>query len=179
MFDSTVEPESHVQGTSMSSVASSSTRRGRGRSKNISLTWHIKDIGQKLRIEIPEGLSRPVGKYAKQFKTEVGIICRMYAPLARSTWPAVKQEQRQIIYDRILEKVIALQSQSTEADSTPLTDDEICKRVLGTRPGYVQGLVHGMMAPRSSSTSLHNNQGVEKLTKRATVAERQAQELVE
>ena len=78
------------------------SRRGRGRSKNISLTKLIKDTGQKLRIEIPKGLSRPVGKYAKQFKTEVGIICRTYAPLACSTWPTVKQEDRQIFYDRIL-----------------------------------------------------------------------------
>ena len=83
-------------------LASTSTRRGRGRLKNISFTKHIKDTGQKVRIEIPEGLSRPVGKYAKQFKTEGGIICWTYAPLARSTWPAVKQEQRQIFYDHIL-----------------------------------------------------------------------------
>ncbi|KAJ8629731.1 hypothetical protein MRB53_023054 [Persea americana] len=263
------------QRTSISSVASTSTRRGRGRSKNISLTSHIKDTGQKLRIEIPEGLLRPVGKYAKQIKTEVGIICRTYAPLTCSTWPAVKQQQRQIFYDRILEKfdidlhdplltkavnsylastfknyrnillshykrfgnhelarqkpyegvsqedwetccnskknsenrqqlkvnhcagsksfvkylhetrdapigrielwhkthyslekgwsipsekMITLQSQSTEEVSTPLTDDEICKRVLGTRPGYVRGLEHGVAAPPSSSTGLHNNQ---------------------
>ncbi|KAJ8644557.1 hypothetical protein MRB53_006305 [Persea americana] len=260
IFDSTIELESHIQGTSMSSVASTSTRKGRGRSKNISLTRHIKDTDQKLRIEIPKGLSRPVGKYAKRLKTEVGIICRTYAPPACSTWPAVKQEQRQIFYDRILEKfdidlhdsrlkkavnsylaltfknyrnrlhshykrfgnhevasqkpyegvsqedwemccnrfcsddfqrdapigrielwkkthyslekdrstlecqllyekMIRLQSQSTEKYSTPLTDDEICKRVLGTRPGYVRGLGHGVVAPPSSSTGLHNDHG--------------------
>ncbi|KAJ8643845.1 hypothetical protein MRB53_005593 [Persea americana] len=86
IFDSMVEPESHIQGISMSSIASTSTRRGRGRSKNISLTRHIKDTGQKLRIEIPEGLSRPVGKYAKQFKTEVrGLGHGVVAPPSSST----------------------------------------------------------------------------------------------
>ncbi|RWR86313.1 Transposase, Ptta/En/Spm, plant [Cinnamomum micranthum f. kanehirae] len=304
IFDSTIEPEAH-------SIASTSTRRGRGRSKNISLTKLIKDTGQKLRIEIPEGLSRPVGKYAKEFKTEVGIICRTYAPLACYTWPTVKQEHRQIFYDRILdkfdidlhnprlkkainsylastfknyrnrlhshykrvgnhreacqkpyegvsqedwelccnrfcseefqkvskknfenrmllkvnhcvgsksfveylhetrdapisrielwhkthysqdkgwstpecqmlyEKMITLQSQPTEDDSPPLTDDEICRQVLGTRPGYVRGLGHGVVAPPSSSTGLYNSQRVEELTKRATAAERQSQELAE
>ncbi|KAJ8617778.1 hypothetical protein MRB53_013964 [Persea americana] len=39
-----------------------------------------------------------------------------------------------------------------------------CKRVLGTRPGYVQGLGRGVLAPPSSSTGLHNNQRVEELT---------------
>ncbi|KAJ8624160.1 hypothetical protein MRB53_032690 [Persea americana] len=36
-----------------------------------------------------------------------------------------------------------------------------------------------MVAPPSSSTGLHNNQRVEDLTKRATLVERQAQELAE
>ena len=75
--------------------------------------------------------------------------------------------------------MITLQSQPTEEDSPPLTDDEICKQVLGTRPGYVRGLGHGVVAPPSSSTGLQNNQRVEELTKKAATAERQAQELAE
>ncbi|KAJ8636403.1 hypothetical protein MRB53_010670 [Persea americana] len=79
----------------------------------------------------------------------------------------------------LYEKMIRLQSHSTKEDSTPLTDDEICKRVLGTRPGYVRGLGHGVVAPPSSSIGLHNDQRVEELTNTATVAERQAQRLTE
>ncbi|KAJ8615026.1 hypothetical protein MRB53_034398 [Persea americana] len=45
--------------------------------------------------------------------------------------------------------------------------------------GYVRGLGHGVAAPPSSLIGLHNNQRVKELTKRATTAERQAQELAE
>ena len=51
--------------------------------------------------------------------------------------------------------------------------------MLGTGPGYVQGLGHGVVAPPSSSTGLHNNQRVEELTKRAMAVEKQTQELIE
>ncbi|KAA8538994.1 hypothetical protein F0562_025686 [Nyssa sinensis] len=44
------------------------------------------------------------------------------------------------------DEMIALQSQPTPEGSTPLMDDDICDRVLGTGRGYIRGLGHGSQA---------------------------------
>uniref|UniRef100_A0A5B6ZKV6 Uncharacterized protein n=1 Tax=Davidia involucrata TaxID=16924 RepID=A0A5B6ZKV6_DAVIN len=49
----------------------------------------------------------------------------------------------QQIYDR----VIAIHSQPPPEDSEPLTEEQICKQVLGTRPGYVREQGHGKVPP--------------------------------
>uniref|UniRef100_A0A5B7CCR5 Uncharacterized protein n=1 Tax=Davidia involucrata TaxID=16924 RepID=A0A5B7CCR5_DAVIN len=59
--------------------------------------------------------------------------------------------------------MIALQSQPTPEGSEPLSDEEFCKRVMGTRPGYIWGLGYGAVAPPSSSST--NNQHINELTR--------------
>lgn len=83
------------------SAGSTSSRKGRGKAKNQALTDHIKATGQKPRIEIPVGLARPVGKWSREFVSEVGIICRTYAPLTCYNWKSMKKHQRKAFHERI------------------------------------------------------------------------------
>ncbi|KAI3872702.1 hypothetical protein MKX03_028050 [Papaver bracteatum] len=48
-------------------------------------------------------------------------------------------------------KMLELRAEPTPEGSTPLTDAQICKEVLGVRSGYVKGLGHGYEKPSSSS----------------------------
>ncbi|KAF9608249.1 hypothetical protein IFM89_008534 [Coptis chinensis] len=66
-------------------------------------------------------------------------------------------------------KMLEMQTQSLQEGSTPMTEDEIADKVLGTKPGYVMGLGYGM-DPLSSSS--YNNPEVEDLRRRAEAAER-------
>ena len=55
-----------------------------------------------------------------------------------------------------------IRSQPTTEGSTAPTNDEICDRMLGTRPYYVRGLGYGITAPlssRSSKAKIHSAWG--------------------
>uniref|UniRef100_A0A5B6ZEX1 Uncharacterized protein n=1 Tax=Davidia involucrata TaxID=16924 RepID=A0A5B6ZEX1_DAVIN len=83
----------------------------------------------------------------------------------------------------IYDEMVTLQWASE--DSSPLTDDEICDRVLGNKPGYIQGLGHGKR-PAASASSRHGtcqlrmdeaNRRVEDASRRAEEAEAMVQSL--
>lgn len=74
----------------------------RGRAANNIVDKYNALTGQKARVEFKEGLSRPVGKWAKEFTTEVGIACRMFAPLTCKKWKEVDDEARDKFHERIL-----------------------------------------------------------------------------
>lgn len=49
--------------------------------------------------------------------------------------------------------MVELQKHSALEESTSLTEDEICDKVLGTRPGYIKGLGHGVLPISTSNCS--------------------------
>ncbi|RWR84864.1 Transposase, Ptta/En/Spm, plant [Cinnamomum micranthum f. kanehirae] len=87
-------PNSSTQSANASTPGSTSSVTKRGKAKNNTLINHIARRGQKPRIEIPPGKSKPVGDWSQQFASEVGIICREYAPLSLYNWRNVKKEYK-------------------------------------------------------------------------------------
>ena len=86
-------------------TGSTSSVTKRGKAKNNTLINHIARRGQKPRIEIPPGKSKPVGDWSQQFASEVGIICREHAPLSLYNWRKVKKEYKskvQTMHEHIL-----------------------------------------------------------------------------
>ncbi|KAF9602781.1 hypothetical protein IFM89_030937 [Coptis chinensis] len=79
-------PNSSAQSANGSTPGSTSLVTKRGKAKNNTLINHIARRGQKPRIEIPPGKSKPVGAWSQQFANEVGIICRKYSPLSLYHW---------------------------------------------------------------------------------------------
>ena len=89
------------------STASTGTQRGRGKSKNAELQVKIRENGgRSLPIMIPPHLWEPVGEYCAVFKTELGIIARMYATAAVDRWENITDSTKLQWYTRI--RVIVL-----------------------------------------------------------------------
>ncbi|RWR95813.1 structure-specific endonuclease subunit slx1 [Cinnamomum micranthum f. kanehirae] len=72
------------------------------------------------------------------------------------------------------DKMLKMQAESLEEGSTAMTEEDIANKVLGTKPGYIVGLGHGV-DPMSSSSSYCYPE-VEELRRRAEAAETQAEE---
>ncbi|KAK9091052.1 hypothetical protein Sjap_024229 [Stephania japonica] len=86
-----------------SSAGSTKTRGVRGRTMNKSLALYLASSnGKRPKIDIPEGLLKPVGNWSKEFTAEVGIICRSHAPFTCAKWKLVTEEDKQKIYKKIL-----------------------------------------------------------------------------
>ncbi|KAK9105418.1 hypothetical protein Scep_022262 [Stephania cephalantha] len=87
------------------SAGSTKTRGVRGKTMNRSLFLYLASSnGKKPKVDIPEGLLKPVGNWSKEFTAEVGIICRSHAPFTCAKWKLVTEEDKQKIYKKILEK---------------------------------------------------------------------------
>ena len=70
-----------------------STKKGRGRFKNLDLQKELaKNGGRRIPIVIPPGLKEPVGQWDQLFKTEVGIIVKMNPPVAAGTWDQIPEQ---------------------------------------------------------------------------------------
>ncbi|XP_026453611.1 uncharacterized protein LOC113354512 isoform X1 [Papaver somniferum] len=67
-------------------------------------------------------------------------------------------------------KMLELRAAPTPEGSTPLTDAQICEKVLGVRSGYVKGLGHGY--EKTSSSSIEYNAELGEALRRADEAER-------
>uniref|UniRef100_A0A5B6ZAY8 Transposase, Ptta/En/Spm, plant n=2 Tax=Davidia involucrata TaxID=16924 RepID=A0A5B6ZAY8_DAVIN len=74
-------------------------------------------------------------------------------------------------------EMLAFQSEPTPEGSKPLTVDEICNRVLGTRAGYICGMGHGMRPESSSSVHTQCDTRLLEERRRAEDAARRAEEL--
>ncbi|XP_026396499.1 uncharacterized protein LOC113291147 [Papaver somniferum] len=74
-------------------------------------------------------------------------------------------------------KMLELRAAPTPEGSTPLTDAQICEKVLGVRSGYVKGLRHGYEKP--SSYSIEYNAELGEALRRADEAEKRNKELEE
>ncbi|KAL5701050.1 hypothetical protein ACHQM5_026430 [Ranunculus cassubicifolius] len=84
-------------------TAGSTTIRRRGVAANNAVDKYKKLTGQRPKVVFNDGLARPVGQWAKEFTTEVGIACRMFAPLACKNWKEVDGKARSKFHERILE----------------------------------------------------------------------------
>ena len=77
-------------------------RRGRGRSKNLALErWRREHAGQHLPIEILPGYTTPTTGWCEPWRTELGIICRYYAPVTLFDWRQVTPAQRDVFYSHL------------------------------------------------------------------------------
>ncbi|KAK9118419.1 hypothetical protein Scep_016512 [Stephania cephalantha] len=77
-------------------------KKGRGKAKNVALDQYLaKSNGIKPKVNIPDGKLKPVGAWAAEFMTELGIICRTYAPIRVAQWKKVEQKDKEQIYNLI------------------------------------------------------------------------------
>ncbi|KAL5726574.1 hypothetical protein ACHQM5_009607 [Ranunculus cassubicifolius] len=76
--------------------------RRRGVAANSAVDKYKKLTGQRPKVVFNAGLARPVGQWAKEFTTEVGIACRMFAPLTCQNWKEVNDKARENFHERIL-----------------------------------------------------------------------------
>ncbi|MCL7039498.1 hypothetical protein MKW94_021963 [Papaver nudicaule] len=86
----------------------------------------------------------------------------------KGVWKSPKAEEN---YGKMLE----LQAAPTPEGSVPLTEAQICEKVLGVRSGYIKGLGHGYEKPTSSS--IEYNAELVEATRRADEAEKRNKEL--
>ncbi|KAK9101113.1 hypothetical protein Scep_024543 [Stephania cephalantha] len=85
-------------------------KKGRGKAKNVALDQYLaKSNGIKPKVNIPDGKLKPVGAWAAEFTTELGIICRTYAPIRVVQWKKVEQKDKEKIYNliRVMNKMLS------------------------------------------------------------------------
>ncbi|KAK9149056.1 hypothetical protein Scep_007813 [Stephania cephalantha] len=88
--------------TATTSNTGGQIKNERGKAKNVALDQHLaKSNGIKPKVNIPDGKLKPVGAWAAEFTTELGIICRTYAPIRVAQWKKVEQKDKEQIYDLI------------------------------------------------------------------------------
>ncbi|KAL5722129.1 hypothetical protein ACHQM5_005687 [Ranunculus cassubicifolius] len=78
----------------------------RKKSVNKKLTEYLR-LGGNVRpvIEILPGLTVPVGPWAKEYSSEIGIIARQHAPLCCHTWKEVKKHSSyQTLFEQVLKR---------------------------------------------------------------------------
>ncbi|KAK9160383.1 hypothetical protein Syun_006724 [Stephania yunnanensis] len=80
-------------------------KKGRGKAKNVALDQYLaKNNGIKPKVNIPDGKLKPVGAWAAEFTTGLGIICRTYAPIRVAQWKKMEQKDKEQIYNLIRDK---------------------------------------------------------------------------
>ncbi|KAL5699655.1 hypothetical protein ACHQM5_030529 [Ranunculus cassubicifolius] len=89
-------------------IVGTTTIRRRGVAANNDVDKYKKLTWQRPKVVFNAGLARPVGKWAKEFTTEVGIACRMFAPLTCKTWKEVDDKAREKFHERILARKISM-----------------------------------------------------------------------
>ncbi|KAL5699009.1 hypothetical protein ACHQM5_029971 [Ranunculus cassubicifolius] len=95
-----VQPDS---ATLSDGIEGATVIRRRGVAANNAVDKYKKQTGQRPKVVFNAGLARPVGMWAKEFTTEVGIACRMFAPLTCKNWKEVNDKAREKFHERILE----------------------------------------------------------------------------
>ncbi|XP_057973748.1 uncharacterized protein LOC131161795 isoform X2 [Malania oleifera] len=85
-------------------ASTSTVRSGCGATKNMSLKKHLDRRKQQIRINILPGYTALLNDWCTSWTQELDIICRQYAPITAFIWPQVTQEQRIVLYIRILEE---------------------------------------------------------------------------
>ncbi|KAK9098652.1 hypothetical protein Syun_025697 [Stephania yunnanensis] len=114
-------------------------KKGRRKAKNVALYQYLaKSNGIKPKVNIHDGKLKPVGPWAAEFTTKLGIICRTYAPIQVAQLKKVEQKDKEQIYNLIREEMIEIQSQPS-----PMTEDEIYKEVMDKKLGYARGRGYG------------------------------------
>ena len=75
--------------------------------------------------------------------------------------------------------MVEMKSRPTPEGGTPLTSDQICDQVLGTKPGYVCGLRYGELPISSTSSERCSQSQLEESRRRVEDVERQENELTQ
>ncbi|KAK1288385.1 hypothetical protein QJS10_CPB19g01994 [Acorus calamus] len=91
--------------TYTSTFDSSTTKRGRGQTRGLSLQ-ELTRGGAKVSVTFPDGCLRPVGDNAKEFTTEVGILCRSLIPASTPRWADVTDDYKHHVYQGLEDKFI-------------------------------------------------------------------------
>lgn len=82
-------------------VAPSIIKKGRGKAVGNVLEKATRG-GRRVPVTIPDGKFKPVGDWAAVFTSEVGVICRQWALLTAKNWAEITDEDKKVLYQRIL-----------------------------------------------------------------------------
>ncbi|KAK9267622.1 hypothetical protein L1049_010053 [Liquidambar formosana] len=83
--------------------APSIIKKGRGKAVGNVLEKATRG-GRRVPVTIPNGKFKPIGDWAAVFTSEVGVICRQWAPLIAKNWAEIKDEDKKVLYQHILDK---------------------------------------------------------------------------
>ncbi|KAK3225733.1 hypothetical protein Dsin_005595 [Dipteronia sinensis] len=127
-------------------------REKRGKSRGVRLDRLITYSNGKLHVDFSSG--KPKGPNAEMFSSEIRIVVKSHAPLNVEKRDEISEEQTQPLIDRVLEVMIVyLGNEYSENGSEPISEAEICIKVLGNKSGYLKGLGIVMSQMTSSSSS--------------------------
>ncbi|KAK9142534.1 hypothetical protein Syun_011934 [Stephania yunnanensis] len=104
-------------------------KKGCGKAKNVALDQYLaKSNGIKPKVNIPDGKLKPVGAWAAEFTTELGIICRTYAPIRVAQWKKVEQKDKEQIYNLIRVIVDSRVTNMSSINTIRQSHDEACEK---------------------------------------------------
>ena len=83
-------------------VATSASKRGRGRTRGVSLEKSLGSGSGKLSVHIPEGECGGVSSTAAILSTKIGMLVRGLIPISVNKWVDVPTEVKEYIMDRVL-----------------------------------------------------------------------------
>ncbi|KAB1216595.1 hypothetical protein CJ030_MR4G007131 [Morella rubra] len=104
-------------------------------------------------VSIPDEHRGTDGDESSRLATLIGTLVRMHAPFGMPTWAKLSNSIKEYIRERVLEKMVEIQSQSTTESGAP-KDVDIFTQVLGTKSGYVRRLGHSVKPIAASSSTV-------------------------
>ncbi|KAL3830993.1 hypothetical protein ACJIZ3_019795 [Penstemon smallii] len=73
----------------------------RGPTKGWNTQMHTRKYGEKPKIDIPEGLDKPVGQHSSKHASQIGILVKLEAPMQVEGWANIPEDTKEHLFKKL------------------------------------------------------------------------------